>query len=346
MELNERAALILQAVVHSYITTADPVGSRVIVKRFGMDMSPATVRNVMADLEDAGYLQQLHTSSGRIPTDQGYRYYVDYLMRVQELTADEQNRIDHELSGRLEDADEILRRTSHLLALVTNQTGIVEMPTESDATVRHIELMPIASSRAAVLIADSFGRVRTTLIGVERPLTLDDLTRLNRYLAENLQGKSVDTLAQSLRDALERHIDEERKLAERAIEVMRVLPNPTGGRLYLEGATQLFGQPEFRDINKAREVFGVLEEHDQLAEVLREKLRDKPQPGPSVVIGSETDNEGLRDISVVASSYSVGDKRAGMVGILGPRRMPYSKLTAIVDYTSKMLTRFLTRLAG
>ncbi|MDZ4858270.1 MAG: hypothetical protein SGI88_04750, partial [Candidatus Hydrogenedentes bacterium] len=126
IDLSDREKLILQAAVHSFITTAEPVGSRAIVKRFDLDLSAATVRNVMADLEEAGYLQQLHTSSGRVPTDLGYRYYVDYLMRAQELTLHERARIETELTARLNDADEVMRQTSHLLALLSHQTGIVE----------------------------------------------------------------------------------------------------------------------------------------------------------------------------------------------------------------------------
>jgi len=142
--LNEREELILQAVVQCYITTAEPVGSRVLVKRFGLELSAATVRNVMADLEESGYLQQLHTSSGRAPTDRGYRYYVNYLMRVQELTMAERARIEHELSRKLNDADEVLRQTSQMLALVTHQTGLVKTPDENCGQVKHIEVMLVS----------------------------------------------------------------------------------------------------------------------------------------------------------------------------------------------------------
>lgn len=342
--LNEREALILQAVVHTYIMTAEPVGSRSIVKRYGLDWSPATVRNVMADLEELGFLEQLHTSSGRVPTDRGYRYYVDYLMGVQELTLAERARIERELTHSLDDCDEVLRQTSHMLALISNQTGLVEAPEERDAEVRHIDLMPISSQRMAVLVADSYGRMHTSTVTLRAPLDQDDLPKLNRFLNEHLRGATVNRLAVSMHQRIRHLMDEERRLAESALQVLELVPSNKPGLLFLEGATRLFEQPEFKDVSKAREVFGLLEEHDRVVELLRSSLRTAENRA-SILIGSEMQDKGLSEISVVASPYKVGDKPVGMLGVLGPRRMPYSKLTSVVDYTANMLSRFLTLLA-
>jgi heat-inducible transcriptional repressor len=344
--LNEREALILQAVVQCYITTAEPVGSRTIVKRFGMDLSPATVRNVMSDLEEAGYLQQLHTSSGRVPTDRGYRYFVDYLMRVQELTLAERARIERELYLRQSDADEVLRQTSQLLALLTHQTGVVKCPDGGAAEVRHIEVVGISASRAAILIADNFGRVQTVMTSVDGPTQADELLKLSNFLNRNLRGVTLDKAPYSLRDIIVTKADEERRLAERALQLLQQVAGHRQGQLYLEGTASLFEQPEFRDVDKARRVFGVLEERERLVEVLRSNFMDRHREMPSVVIGSETREPELQEISVVAAPYNVGDKRVGVLGVLGPRRMPYPKLSAIVEYTASMLGRLLTSLAG
>ena len=342
--LNDREALILQAVVHTYITTAEPVGSRSIVKRFGLDWSPATVRNVMADLEELGFLEQLHTSSGRVPTDRGYRYYVDYLMGVQELTLSERARIERELTHTLDDCDEVLRQTSHMLALISNQTGLVEAPEERDAEVRHIDLMPISSQRMAVLVADSYGRMHTSMVTLRSPLDADDLPKLNRFLNEHLRGAAINRLAVAMHQRIRHLVDDERRLAEAALQVLELVPASRPGVLFLEGATRLFEQPEFKDVAKAREVFGLLEEHGRVVELLRSGLRPT-ENGTSILIGAELQDKGLSEISVVASPYKVGGKQVGMLGVLGPRRMPYSKLTAVVDYTANMLSRFLTVLA-
>jgi heat-inducible transcriptional repressor len=344
-ELNEREQAILQAVVHTFITSAEPVGSRSIVKRYGLDLSPATVRNVMADLEDRGFVRQLHTSSGRVPTQQGYRYYVDYLMRVQELTLGERQRIEQELSRQLSDADEVLRQTSHLLALVSHQAGIVEAPQESEAEVRTIELMLVSAQRLAVLVADNYGRVRTVMVLLDEPVTADELPPLRAFLNQHLRNVRVSKLLPALTDKIARMQDEEHLLAERAMRLVAPLGTTRPGQLYLEGATQLFEQPEFADPGKAREVLTLLEERDRLTALLREGLGHEGAR-QLVVIGEDSEAGGLGELSVVASPYYVGERRAGMVGVLGPRRMPYSKLSGLVDYTARIVSRFLTKLAG
>ncbi len=343
--LNEREQLILQAVVHLYITSAEPVGSRAIVKRLGLDISPATVRNVMADLEESGYLEQRHTSSGRVPTDRGYRYYVDYLMRIQEITQTERGRIEEQLNERLNDAESILRQTSYLLGLISHQTSIVEAPRASVAELRRVELIPIADRRLAFLLADNYGGVRTVVLPTERSLTGDETQRLSRFLNEHLHGTPIDTLSDSLREKLQHFVDEQRTLAGQALELVRLLPSPEGGKLFLEGATQLFEQPEFKDVDKARGVFGLLEEHDRVVELLRAGIANA-EPHPSrVVIGSEAHHQPFDELSLVSAPYKVGDTTIGMVGVLGPRRMPYSKLAGLVEFTASRLGNLLSRLA-
>ena len=344
-DLNEREEQILHAVVTSYVTTAEPVGSRTIVKRFGLEVSPATVRNVMADLEEREYLQQIHTSSGRVPTDKGYRYYVDHLMEVQRLTQAECERIELELSQRLDDADAVLRHTSHLLALVSRQTGIAQSPMESDAHVRRIELLPVSASHVAFLIVDSFSRVHTMAVDLGETLPESDLFGLVRFLNEQLRGVAMSELAATLHERMRDYIEAQRRLAERALRLLHLLPAQPRGQLFLDGATQLFEQPEFRDVTKAREVFGLLEEHDRLVEVLRTSVTRDGSIGSKVVIGAEAREQALDDISVVAAPYKIGDESIGMIGVLGPRRMPYPRLTALVDFTAGMVGRLLTRLS-
>ncbi len=344
-QLNEREQLILQAVVHLYITSAEPVGSRAIVKRLGLDISPATVRNVMADLEELGYLQQLHPSSGRVPTDRGYRYYVDFLMRIQDVTQLERTRIEQQLGDQLTDADTILRQTSYLLGLLSHQTSIVEAPRANIAEVRHVELITIADRRLAFLLADNYGGVRTVVLPTERALTSDETQRLSRFLNDHLHGTSIETLADSLREKLQRFADEQRTLASQALELVSLVPTPEGGKLFLEGTTQLFEQPEFKNVDRAREVFGLLEEQDRVVALLRAGIVNA-EPHPSrVVIGSEAQHQGFEELSMVSAPYKVGETTVGMVGVLGPRRMPYSRLAGIVEHTAARLSSLLTRLA-
>ena len=183
-KLTEREQLILQAVVHIYVTTAEPVGSRVIVKRFDLDISAATVRNVMADLEEDGYLQQLHTSSGRIPTDSGYRYYIDCLMSIQELTQGERDQIERNLTEQLNDADTVLRQTSYLLALISHQASIVEAPRLNVTQVEHVEIVPLGEQRLAFLLADNYGGVRTMVLQTSKKISDELKTKLANGVAK------------------------------------------------------------------------------------------------------------------------------------------------------------------
>ncbi len=344
--LTEREALILQAVVHTYITDAEPVGSRSIVKRYNLDFSAATVRNVMSDLEEAGYLEQRHTSSGRVPTDSGYRYYVDHLMRVQKLTLQERARIEQDLSKQLSDADEVMRHTSQLLALMSHHTGIVEMPDKGHALTRSIELLPIGESRAAMLIADSYGRVRTVIVTLESAMTRETLQQLSNFLNDQLRGVSVDTLATALQNRSRALLDEHREVAAKAMELLNMVPAAQSAQYFLEGTTQLFEHPEFHNVDRAREVFTILEDREVLTELLRNTLSASNTGKTTVVIGSESQRPGMEAISLVVAPYSVGRERVGMVGVIGPKRMPYSRLTAVVDYTANTLSRFLTRIAS
>lgn len=343
--LSEREEQILHAAVQTYIATAEPVGSRTIVKRFGMDISPATVRNVMADLEERGYLEQIHTSSGRVPTDKGYRYYVDHLMEVQALTQSERDRIKQDLSRRLDDADAVLRQTSHLLALVSHQTGMAEAPNEHDARVRRLELLPVSSTHVALLIVDNFARVHTLTVDMGESLTSSDVYGLVQFLNEQLKDVSLGVLAGTLQQRMRDYLEEQRCLAERALRLLQLLPVESQRQLFLEGATQIFEQPEFRDVTRARELLGLFEERHRLVDLLRASVSEENGPRTRVLIGMEAHGQGMDEISVVASPYRVNDKAVGVVGVLGPRRMPYSRFTALVDYTAEMVGKLLTRLS-
>lgn len=345
-DLNDRERQILQCVVHSYITTAEPVGSRAVVKRFELGLSPATVRNVMADLEDKGFLEQRHTSSGRVPTDRGYRYYVNHLMQAQELTLAERQRIDQELNQRLNDADEVLRHTSHLLALVSHQAGIAEAPDDAKAQVQRIELLPLGPARLAVLVVDNLGRVRTMNVQGEDDFDLGDVATLTRFLNDQLRGVAVDDLGGALEKRLRTFMDEQRRLAEQALRVLSLIPAHRAETLYLEGATHLFEQPEFKDIERAQEIFGLLDHRERVVELLRAEANGRDWGATTVIIGGEGGARGLGEISVIASPYTVNGRQVGVIGVLGPRRMPYSRLTSVVDYTAQMVSRILTRLGG
>jgi len=266
-------------------------------------------------------------------------------MRVQELTLAERARIEREMSEQLNEADEVIHRTCHLLALVSNHAGLVEAPNETDALVRSVELMMLSSTRAAVLVADSYGRVRTLMATLDRPLSSTETERLRAFLNDHLRGSRVDRMHRTVEDRVERFFDEQRALARDALSLLSSVPRQRTCQLFLEGKTHLFDQPEFHDFTRAREVMTLLDEEERLIELLRSGV-STGDGRPVVLIGVDTQGPGFEDISLVASPYRVGQKTVGVLGVLGPKRMPYSRLTAVVDYTAGVLSRFLTRLAG
>lgn len=340
--LSDREREILNAVVNSYITSAEPVGSRTVVKRYGLEWSAATVRNIMADLEEQGYLQQMHTSSGRVPTDLGYRYYVDHLMRVHRLTLQERRRLEGEFQHRLDDVNGLLRHTSQLLALVSHQAGLAESPSTNQALVQQFELVPLGEDRMAVLMVDNYGTVHSVTTS---PVSLRDPSKiesLNNFLNQNFRGLAMGALSDTVRTKLGELLDEQHELAQNALEVLELMPMPRETRLFLGGTVQLFEQPEFQHVDQARKVFGLLEEHDRLITLLRKAVSEGE--GKAIFISKHEDNMGAEGIGVVASSYEVDGQPAGLIGVLGPRRMPYSRLTSVVQYTAELLGRFLTRL--
>jgi heat-inducible transcriptional repressor len=241
--------------------------------------------------------------------------------------------------------DEIMRRASQLLALTSHQMGFVETPAVRDACVRSIEVMPVAPTRFAFLIADSLGRIHSAMSSLGEPLMESDLSKLRAFLNETLRGVSLDRVHEVVANRVALMHDENRCIGERALTLAGSTEAVMPGRLYMEGATQLFEQPEFQEHGRAKEVFSLLDEREKLMELLRASMQ-QGRIQSSVLIGEEVAGPGMRELSVVASPYYAGDKPIGAIGILGPKRMPYNRLTALVDYTAGLLSRLMTRLAG
>jgi heat-inducible transcriptional repressor len=265
---------------------------------------------------------------------------------VQELPPAERMRIEREVTQSSEDAEEVMRHVSQLLAALSRQTGLVEAPAENEAEILRFEVVPIVATRVAVMVADTYGRVRTFTLNLDRVVSDAEAGRLNQFLNETLRRVPLSRLGETVRARAEAATDEERHVAELALAVLNGLPVQRESQVFLEGASQLFEQPEFRDISRAHGVFSLLEERKRLAELLRTRMPQEASPRFTVVIGSEAGDEALGEVSVVVAPYRVGDKTVGALGILGPRRMPYSRLAALVDYTADLLGRHLTRLAG
>lgn len=344
----ERKQKVLRWVVHNYIKTSRPIASAIIAEEAGLDLSSATIRSILKDLEDEGYLHQPHTSAGRVPTDRGYRYYVDFLQDVQRLASDEKSRIEREYGERVAELDSLLSQTSRLLSHVTRKTGLVLSPKLERQTLRRLELIPLGGPQVLAVVVTQTGQVRHWPIRLSFTPSSDRIHMLNRFLNENSQGKSISEVRRTLTaqiEHLERELKDLRGLAEHLFDELDQVQSPEG--LYLDGTVSLMEEAqELGDLGEMQSLMRVIEERQALARVLEEDFRRSLERGeegakPVVRIGEENALPELKRFSLVTTTYRMGDQVVGVLGILGPRRMEYSRIISAVEYISRMVSRAL-----
>ncbi len=338
--LNEREQSILHHVVHNYIQTAIPVGSRYISKHFESSLSAASIRNVMADLEELGFLSHPHTSAGRVPTDLGYRFYIDYLMEMQQLGDDEKLRI-HQQLDQTNDADEMLRETSKLLGKISHQLSIVTSPHLSSGIFEKIELIPIASSKLLVVISIRTGIVRTIMMEVGVEVRRDHLDQIGRLLNERLSGLTLNEIRDSFVDRVRDMQSERTGLIRLFIESVDQLFTDSKERdkVLIGGTKNIIEHPEFIDPKNFRSVIELIENEDIIVHLLEK--HDELQKGFVVTIGTENKDETTKEYSFVTGTYDV-EGVTGRVGIIGPTRMNYSKVIPLVDYVAQTIAKMLS----
>ncbi|MBC7334848.1 MAG: heat-inducible transcription repressor HrcA [Clostridia bacterium] len=339
MYLDERKKRILQAVVQDYIATAEPVGSRTLARKYNLGVSPATIRNEMADLEEMGLLEQPHTSAGRIPSDLGYRYYVDYLMEKTHLTAEEQDFIVQSLATKLQAVEELIARTSEVLSAMTNLTGLALGPQWAGSVILYIELLPLVPEKAILLVVTNMGTIQHRFLEIPDEITARDLAVISEVLTRHLRGLTLERLSRAaLRD-----IRDELAAYRRVVGlVLEAVEDAIGGgraeRIYLGGTLNILNQPEFRrDLAKVKDILNVLEtEH-----LLRQLLLEEAGGTLAIRIGEENRAFNMPYCSIVTASYRVGDRVMGAIGLLGPTRMEYARAVATIEFMSSFLSEML-----
>lgn len=339
--LSERERQVLEAVIRTYVETAEPAGSRTVAKRYGLNVSPATIRNAMADLEEKGFLYHPHTSAGRIPTDQAYRYFVDMLMRPMRLSAVERKRLRLELTddqdvGAL---DRLLRRSLRVLGLITGELGLAVAPRLEEVVLEKIELVRISSDKLLLVITLKNGLIRTIYVDVPVEAPAEALAGVTMVLNERLAGLSLaevrSTLPDRLRDSVpdEHHAELINIFLQSADELLG--PRELGeGELMLGPTSALASQPEFAESERLRSLIELTEERDLLKSVLDARPRDN---GTAITIGSEHQYPQLSPFTLVTSAYKLGSL-SGVLGVMGPTRMPYEKVAAIVQHMSVLMS--------
>ena len=337
MALDDRKLAVLAAIVEDYVATQEPVGSRALVERHQLRVSPATVRNDMAVLEEEGYIRQPHTSAGRVPTDAGYRLFVDKLSRIKPLTPAERRAITTFLEGAL-DLDDVLKRSVRLLAQLTRQVAVVQYPSLSRSSVRHFELVPISTTRLMVVMIAETGRVEQRLVELPAPTPADDVTELRRMINDRLVGKRlVDT--PPLVQALVEDVPATLKPAMTSLStvLLETLVERTEERIALAGTANLARSSLLDFQGSLRPILEALEE-----EVILLKLFGEVEPSMTRVrIGDENEIEDLRTTSVVSTGYGPGTTVVGGMGVLGPTRMDYpgtiATVRAVARYVGDLL---------
>jgi heat-inducible transcriptional repressor len=337
-DLDPRAREVLREIILQHIANGEAIGSRTLSKCGKFQLSPASLRNVMADLEEIGFLQQPHTSAGRVPTDRGYRYFINHLMKSRSLSQREREAIDEEVGGANE-MDEVLHLSSSLLSKLSDQVGVIFMPTLLQFVIRSMDFILVAENRILCVAVGTNGVVVNKVIETRHLFTRDELEKISRYITIEFAGCTLDVI----RRRLVRMTEEERlqhdamlqKTISLGIEAVNDVA-PFEHDLYVEGAASILNKPEFADAKSFRKTFLALQEKEKLIEILETCLIEE---GLQILVGSESDFTQMHNFSIVARRYGSAAAPLGMVGIIGPMRMEYARMAPLVDYLSRALSR-------
>jgi len=339
--LTERERRVLEAVIRTYVETAEPAGSRVVSKKYALGVSPATVRNTMADLEEKGFLYHPHTSAGRVPTDLAYRYYVDTLMRPVRLTAAEQRRLRRELEEEEGTAtlEWLIRRATRVLGLLTGELGVAIAPRLDESVLEKIELVSVASDKVLLVLTLGGGRIRTVYVDLPGTVPPETLVSVTMVLNERLAGLTLaqvrQTLPERLRESAPLDDASATELLNVFLQAAEDLFDRTGADgLHLGNASVLANQPEFASGSSLKGLIELTERRDLLASVLEDRMRSA---SVHITIGGENEEPVLTPFTLVTSPYRSGSL-SGVIGVIGPTRMSYEKVAAIVRHTSALLS--------
>jgi len=347
-ELTSRERRVLEAVIQTYVQTAEPCGSRVLSRRFGLGVSPATIRNTMSDLEEKGFLMHPHTSAGRVPTDKAYRAYVDQLLNApaSPIVVSERDRLHAEISSKNSTIENILRRAAQSLGVLTQELGVALGPRLDASILRSLELVRVAGDRLLLVLTLDGGVVRTVFVEVRGTLADSAVAEVTRVLNERLAGHTLRELrtsvAERLRDSatnpdagelLNIFVQEGEQLLDAALPMSE-------GSVIVGQASVLASQPEFGGAENLRRLLTLTEEPARLADALRRTHAGDERPGVCITIGGEHGDPRLDQFTVVTAEYHAGSL-AGVIGVIGPTRMPYEKVISLVQHTSRLLSDLL-----
>ena len=338
--LNERKKKILQIIIEDYISSAEPVGSRTIARKYDLGLSPATIRNEMSDLELLGYLEQPHTSAGRIPSAQAYRFYVDALIEPGTLTDNDMALIDGWYNERRRNIDDIFQSTAKILSRMTQNVSMVLTNQQTIANFCYLKFLPLDSQHAILCIVADDGSIDTNVVDIPLGMSSEEMDYLAGKMSKLLEDRNLSDISVEILQNVHTDVVEDKLIFSSLLQAVRKM---TGRRqeqkVFLGGTKQLLNQPEFRDVERVRNLLGILEEE----KVLKDLLQGGEDSGLKVTIGSENKFTGVQDCSLVQATYRLNGQIVGTMAVLGPTRMEYGKVISVMDYLHKYLKTILDK---
>lgn len=323
-ELDSRKSKILQTIIKTYLETGEPVGSRTISKYTDLNLSSATIRNEMADLEDLGYIIQPHTSAGRIPSDMGYRWYVDMLMEEKEQEVSEMR---EQMLEKADKMDQLLKQAAKVLAVNTNYATMISAPTYSRNKLKFIQLSQVDDSQIIAVIVMEGNIIKNKIVTIPEPLSNETLLKLNMLLNTNLNGLAIEEINLGMIAALKEQAGIHSEVISDVLDaVAATIQHGEDLEIYTSGATNVFKYPELSDNQSAQKIINAFEEKQQLAEIVTQTLAQDENKGIQVYIGNEAPGQNMKDCSVVTATYELAEGMQGTIGIIGPKRMDYENV--------------------
>jgi heat-inducible transcriptional repressor len=345
--LDDRSKSVLLAIIDKYIESAEPVGSRTVAKIHPEHLSSATIRNAMSDLEDNGFLSQPHTSAGRIPTDKGYRFYVDHLLRPQNFLMEAESLSatqNLEYASGKSNLQSVLESACDNLSKVSQQTGLVMLPSFSTTCFKHIEFTKVAPQAALAVFFSEQGILQNKVLPLDSDMTQDQLTSISNYLNDEFSGKAIKWIRKELLNRLRLEKQHYNELARKAHDLSSTLFEDTNNELLVQGALNLLNQPEFNeDIEKIKALLKTLEEKTKLVNLLDLCLDHE---GMTILIGEESLQEEMGNCSLIAQNYQLGTEKVGALAVFGSKRMDYKKIISIVNHTAQRVSKLISENQG
>lgn len=330
--LNDRKKKILQAIVDEYVETAEPVSSGVLCDKHGMDYSSATIRNEMAELEKEGYLSKVHTSSGRVPSAKGYRLYVNELLKEQNLSLEETKFIKSQLENKVDEIEELTKITTNTLSEITHYTTVAIGPRTTEQIIEEIKFVLLGTRMLMCVIVTDGGLVKETIIKFNEDIREEQVQNLNSIFNSKLKGKPLEKIDKPLEEYIFSELNY-------SVEVIKAIINQINKiieeeeKIYYEGANKVFEQPEFQDVQMAKNFINILDRKDLVMDLLNSEFTDDI----NVYIGDENADDDLQDFSIITFKQRINDKEMGTIGIIGPKRMDYSKVIAVMKYIKGLM---------